>query len=190
MIDRHAAASCPSSRRRFSWSSVVVGAAVSLAVSCGVIARAVVVGSPEGGWFYPYAQPATLAMLGVWLIYGAGAAATLVIPWRPADPSATPREKRPSGSSSTNRRSRPTHARHGRFSHSRRADIISCTPYRRARRGALRRFTICRTPFSCPSPDSTRSGGPDRRCGSTDCGPRRRSLAMATGDRARHDESD
>jgi hypothetical protein len=55
---------------------------VSLAVSCGVIAGAVVVGSPRGGWFYPYAQPPTLAMLGVWLVYAVGAAAMVLIPRR------------------------------------------------------------------------------------------------------------
>jgi len=83
VIDPPSAAPCRSSQRRFSWSSVAVGTALSLAVSSGVIAGAVVVGSPEGGWFYPYAQPASVSMLGVWLAYGVGAAGIMMIPQRP-----------------------------------------------------------------------------------------------------------
>ncbi len=65
--------------------SIILGVVLSLATSTGMMARAVIVGSVDGGWVYPYAQPPDLAMAGVWLIYSAGAAATLLIPWRVAE---------------------------------------------------------------------------------------------------------
>jgi hypothetical protein len=65
--------------------SILLGIVLSLAVSIGMTVHAVIVGSVEGGWVYPYAQSPDVAMAAVWLIYSAGAAATLVIPWRVAE---------------------------------------------------------------------------------------------------------
>ncbi len=48
-------------------------------------AHAITLGSVEGGWVYPYTQWADLAIVAVWLLYSAGAAATLMIPWRVAE---------------------------------------------------------------------------------------------------------
>lgn len=85
MIDSDSEASSPSSQRRFSWLAIAIGTALSLAICGGVTARAVTVGWPDGGWFYPYTQSPSLAMLAVWLFYGVGAAAILVSPWPPSE---------------------------------------------------------------------------------------------------------
>ena len=58
---------------------------ISLAVTAGMTAHAITLGSVAGGWVYPYRQWADLTIVAVWLIYSAGAAATLMIPWRVAE---------------------------------------------------------------------------------------------------------
>jgi hypothetical protein len=58
---------------------------LSLGVCAGMAAHAITVGSVEGGWVYPYRQWADFSIVAVWLIYSAGAAATLIIPWRNAE---------------------------------------------------------------------------------------------------------
>ncbi len=65
--------------------SILLGIVLSLAVTAGMTAHAITLGSVAGGWVYPYRQWADLTIVAVWLIYSAGAAATLMIPWRVAE---------------------------------------------------------------------------------------------------------
>ena len=65
--------------------SILLGIVLSLAVSIGMTVHAVIVGSVEGGWVYPYVESPDVSMVVAWLIYSAGAAATLLIPWHVAE---------------------------------------------------------------------------------------------------------
>lgn len=65
--------------------SLVLGVVLSLAASIGMMAHAVVVGSVEGGWVYQYVESPDVSTAVAWLVYGAGAAAMLIIPWRVAE---------------------------------------------------------------------------------------------------------
>jgi len=65
--------------------SILLGIVLSLGVTAGMTAHAITVGSVEGGWVYPYRQWADLTIVAVCLIYSAGAAATLMIPWKVAE---------------------------------------------------------------------------------------------------------
>lgn len=62
--------------RRILWTSLVAGAALSIAASAAVAAGRLTIGSVEGGWVYPYVQPFALPVLGV---AGAAIAAAAVL---------------------------------------------------------------------------------------------------------------
>lgn len=85
MIPAVSAATVQRDHRWLLWSSIYLGAGLSLAVSCGVVAHAVVVGSAEGGWFYPYGQRATAALVAAWILYSAASALTVSVPWKRVD---------------------------------------------------------------------------------------------------------
>jgi len=82
VIPAVSAATVQRDQRRLLWSSIYLGAGLSLAVCCGVVAQAVVVGSPEGRWFYTYGQPATAGLVAGWILYSAASAAIVVVPRR------------------------------------------------------------------------------------------------------------
>ena len=73
-------------RRRVLWGVLVAACAGSLAVSVGIARQQVIVGSVEGGWTYGFLQPASWAIVAVWLATASVAIAWLVVtdgrPWR------------------------------------------------------------------------------------------------------------
>lgn len=85
MIVTESAAALGPSHRRLLWSSLTLGAALSLAVCYAVATRAVIMGSVEGGWYYPYGPRASAPLLAGWLLWSAGAVAILFVPRRLAD---------------------------------------------------------------------------------------------------------
>ena len=82
MIPAASVATVQPDDRRWLWSAIYLGAGLSLAVCCGVAAQAVVVGSGEGRWFYTYGQRATAGLVACWILYSAGAALIVLVPWK------------------------------------------------------------------------------------------------------------
>ena len=86
MIPAVSAATVQPDHRRLLWSSLCLGAGLSLAVCCAVAVQAVVVGSAEGRWFYPHGQRATVGLIAVWILYSAAAAFIVSVPWKSIEP--------------------------------------------------------------------------------------------------------
>ena len=65
------------------WLSLLVGSAVSLSVCCAFVAQSIIIGSTEGGWWYPYAEHdalITFKLVVGCVLWSAGAVALLFIP--------------------------------------------------------------------------------------------------------------
>ena len=61
---------------RILWTSILIGAAISLAVSAAMAAQALTLGSARGGWVYSYVQPVTTPVV-ISLVIAAAAIAVL-----------------------------------------------------------------------------------------------------------------
>jgi hypothetical protein len=68
------------SAHRFLWASLLLGVVLSLAACYAIAVQWAVVGSAAGGWVYPYVQPFTPHLLGIFLLCAAAASALLLVP--------------------------------------------------------------------------------------------------------------